>query len=96
MGCMCVLRLTSTLLVLLLSNFTPLHSGIGLANAVRLKACPDQFDDDALILAVTEFQKLRDPIDFIKCFLHKSPNLLDASNEFGSALSEAAFLGKCT
>ena len=81
------------LLIVIFSQILLLRHGIGLGTAVRLRACPDQFDDDALILAVTEFQKLRDPVDFIKCLLHKRPDLLDATNEFGSALSEAAFIG---
>ena len=81
------------LLIVIFSQILLLRHGIGLGAAVRLRACPDQFDDDALILAVTEFFKLRDPVDFIKCLLHKRPSLLDSTNEYGSALSEAAFLG---
>ena len=84
-------------LVLVLVSFVEIslrRSGSGLAGAVRIHACPDQFDDDALILAITEFHKLRDPMDFIKCLLHKKPYILDVANEFGSALSEAAFIGR--
>ena len=85
--------LALALLIVVFSQIFLIRNGNGLGTAVRLRACPDQFDDDALILAVTEFHKLRDPVDFIKCLLHKRPSLLDSTNEYGSALSEAAFLG---
>lgn len=86
--------LVVALSIIVFSQISLLRHGNGLSDAVRLRACPDHFDDDALVLAVTEFQKLRDPIDFIKCLLHKRPSLLDSMTEFGSALSEAAFLGR--